>query len=157
MTHFLVLGLALLLGMVAGLRMFTAPAVLCWAGMLGLIDLDRSWALWLGHPVTLTLFTLAAIVEMITDQLARTRPRTALTQFGGRLIMGGVAGALLGSTHGYTVGGIGAGITGAALGTIAGVALKRRFAGGHPLFYGLIEDAVAVLAGLSIAASVGAV
>ena len=58
MTHFLVLGLALLLGMVAGLRMFTAPAVLCWAAMLGWIDLDRSWALWLGHPVTLTLFTL---------------------------------------------------------------------------------------------------
>ena len=36
MTHALVLLLALLIGVVAGLRAFTAPAVLAWAAMLHL-------------------------------------------------------------------------------------------------------------------------
>ena len=50
MTHFLVLLLALLIGVVAGLRALTAPAVVAWAAMLDWINLDGTWAEWLGHP-----------------------------------------------------------------------------------------------------------
>ncbi len=39
MTHVLVLLLALLIGVVAGLRSLTAPAVVAWAAFLGWIDL----------------------------------------------------------------------------------------------------------------------
>jgi hypothetical protein len=45
MTFFLVLLFALLIGVVAGLRAMTAPAVVAWAGALGWINLDdaRRW------------------------------------------------------------------------------------------------------------------
>ncbi len=39
MTHVLVLLLALLIGVVAGLRSLTAPAVVSWAAFLGWINL----------------------------------------------------------------------------------------------------------------------
>ena len=38
MTYFLVLLLALLIGVVAGLRALTAPAVVAWAGALGWLN-----------------------------------------------------------------------------------------------------------------------
>ena len=41
MTHALVLLLALLIGVIAGLRAMTAPAVVAWGAFLGWIDLDR--------------------------------------------------------------------------------------------------------------------
>ena len=44
MTHALVLLLALLIGVVAGLRTFTAPAVLAWAAFLQWINLSGTWA-----------------------------------------------------------------------------------------------------------------
>lgn len=44
MTHFLVLLLALLIGVVAGLRAFTAPAAVAWAAALSWINLDGTWA-----------------------------------------------------------------------------------------------------------------
>ena len=52
MTYFLVLLLALLIGVVAGLRALTAPAVVAWAGALGWINLDGTWAQWVAHPIT---------------------------------------------------------------------------------------------------------
>ena len=48
MTYFLVLLFALLIGVVAGLRALTAPAVVAWAAMLGWINLDGTWAQWVG-------------------------------------------------------------------------------------------------------------
>ena len=44
MTYFLVLLFALLIGVVAGLRALSAPAVVAWAGALGWIDLGGTWA-----------------------------------------------------------------------------------------------------------------
>jgi uncharacterized membrane protein len=42
MTYFLVLLYALLIGVVAGLRALTAPAVVAWAGVLGWRTRSRS-------------------------------------------------------------------------------------------------------------------
>ena len=52
MTQVLVLLLALLIGVVAGLRALTAPAVVAWGAFLGWIDLDGTWAEWVAHPIT---------------------------------------------------------------------------------------------------------
>ena len=49
MTHVLVLLLALLIGVVAGLRALTAPAVVAWAAFLGWIDLHGTWASWVAN------------------------------------------------------------------------------------------------------------
>ena len=113
MTHFLVLLLALLIGVVAGLRSLTAPAVVAWAAMLDWINLDGTWAEWVGHPITVAVLTVLAVGELITDKLPKTPSRKSPMGFGARLVMGAFAGAVIGTAWGYTFGGLGAGLIGA--------------------------------------------
>ncbi|OBG84631.1 DUF4126 domain-containing protein [Mycobacterium sp. NS-7484] len=155
MTHFLVLLLALLIGVVAGLRAFTAPAVVAWAATLSWINLDGTWVEWLAHPVTVTVLTILAVGELVTDQLPSTPSRKTAVQFIARLITGGFAGAVIGTAWGYTFGGLGAGLIGAVLGTLGGYEARKRLVaatGGRDLPIALVEDAVAVLGGLGVAA-----
>ena len=155
MTHFLVLLLALLIGVVAGLRAMTAPAVVAWAAALQWINLDGTWVSWLDHPVTVTVLTVLAIVELVTDQLPSTPSRTAPMQFAPRLVTGAFAGAVIGTAWGYTVGGLGAGLIGAVIGTLGGFATRKSLVArhdDHDLPVALIEDAVAVLGGFAVAA-----
>ena len=44
-----VLVLAILIGIIAGLRSMTAPAVVSWAARLGWIHLNSSWLAFLGY------------------------------------------------------------------------------------------------------------
>ena len=101
-THFLVLLLALLIGVVAGLRALTAPAVVAWAAMLDWINLDGTWAEWLGHPITVAVLTVLAVGELITDKLPKTPSRKTPMQFFARLATGGFAGSAIGTAWGYT-------------------------------------------------------
>ena len=72
--------LALLIGVVAGLRAMTAPAVVFWATNLGwlhvgatsLAFLDYSWVRW--------ILTVLALGELVTDQLPSTLSRSAPAQ-----------------------------------------------------------------------------
>lgn len=155
MTHFLVLLLALLIGVVAGLRAFSAPAAVAWAAALSWINLDGTWVEWLAHPVTVTILTILAVGELVTDQLPKTPSRTTPMQFGARLITGGFAGAVIGTAWGYTIGGLGAGVVGAVLGTLGGYEARKRLVAandGRDLPIALVEDAVAVLGGFAVAA-----
>ncbi|MBO0884901.1 MAG: DUF4126 family protein, partial [Mycobacterium sp.] len=102
MTHFLVLLLALLIGVVAGLRSLTAPAVVAWAAALHWINLNGTWASWLGHPVTVAIITVLAVAELAGDKLPKTPSRTAPPSFGARIALGAFAGAVLGTAWGYT-------------------------------------------------------
>ena len=95
MTFFLVLLFALLIGVVAGLRALTAPAVVAWAGALGWINLDGTWAQWVAHPITVAVLTVLALGELVTDQLPSTPSRRVPMQFGARLATGGFSGAVL--------------------------------------------------------------
>ncbi|CDO33458.1 DUF4126 family protein [Mycolicibacterium porcinum] len=155
MTHFLVLLLALLIGVVAGLRAFTAPAAVAWAAALHWINLDGTWAQWLAHPVTVTVLTVLAVVELVTDQLPRTPSRKTPVQFIARLITGAFAGAVIGTAWGYTFTALGAALVGAVIGTLGGYEARKRLVArndGHDLPVALFEDAVAVLGGFAIAA-----
>jgi uncharacterized membrane protein len=154
-THSIVLLFALLIGVVAGLRTLTAPTVVAWAVLLHWINMDGTWASWVGHPVTVTILTILAVIELITDQLPKTPDRTTAWQFGARIILGGFAAAVIGTAWGYTWSGLGSGIIGAVLGTVGGYAARRRLTAandGHDLPIALLEDAVAVLAGFGVAA-----
>lgn len=155
MTHFLVLLLAMSIGVVAGLRALTAPAVLAWAALLHWINLDGTWVSWMGHPLTVTVLTVLALIELVTDKLPSTPDRTIAVQFGARILLGAFAGAVLGTAWGYRWSSLGAGMIGAVLGTVAGCRLRTRLtsaAGGHDLSVALLEDMVAVLGGFGIAA-----
>ena len=54
----LTLILALLIGIVAGLRAMTAPAAVSWAATLGWLNLDGSWLAFLGYRYTPYILTL---------------------------------------------------------------------------------------------------
>jgi uncharacterized membrane protein len=154
MTHALVLLLALLIGVVAGLRAFTAPAAVAWAAMLDWIVLDGTWAQWVAHPITVAVFTVLAVGELVTDQLPKTPSRKTPMQFIARLISGGFAGAVIGTAWGYTIGGLGAGVVGAVIGTLGGYEARKRLVaanGGRDLPIALLEDGVAVAGGIIIA------
>src|SRR6202022_3345262 len=60
MSHIAVLVCALLIGVVAGLRALTAPAVVSWAAFLGWVDLDNRGLHWLGHPPPVTVLPIGA-------------------------------------------------------------------------------------------------
>jgi uncharacterized membrane protein len=154
-THLYVLLLALLIGVVAGLRSLTAPAVVAWAAALHWINLNGTWASWLGHPVTVAVITLLAVAELVGDKLPKTPSRTAPPSFGVRIVLGAFAGAVLGTAWGYTWTALGAGAVGAVLGTVGGYQVRTRLVAlhGHDVSIALLEDAVAVLGGFAIAAT----
>lgn len=143
MTFYL---LALLIGIVAGLRAMTPPALVAWAVHLGWLDLSGTWLGFFAHAWVRWLLTLLAIIELITDQLPSTPSRTVPIQFGARIATGALSGAAIGSAGGATVGGLLAGIAGAVIGTLGGRALRARLASvfGSDRPAAFIEDAVAI-------------
>src|SRR5712691_2552135 len=148
--------LGLLIGAVAGLRAFTAPAAVSWAAYLGWLHLDDTVLAFLGYAWTPWILTLLALVELVTDQLPSTPSRTVPVQFGARILTGALSGAAIGASSGLLiVGGI-AGIIGAVLGTLGARAARARLANtvGKDMPAALIEDAVAVLAAIFIVMAV---
>lgn len=161
MTYFLVLLFALLIGVVAGLRALTPPAVVAWAGALGWLSLDGTWAGWVSHPITVTVLTILALVELVTDQLPSTPSRRVPQQFGARLFTGAFAGAVIATgavlnpTAWVILGAIGAALIGAVIGTLGGAEARQRLVagnGGHDLPVALVEDAIAIVGGFAVVA-----
>ena len=147
MTHALVLLLALLIGVIAGLRALTAPAVVAWGALLGWIDVDGKWSEWVAHPITVTVLTIFLLVELVTDQLPKTPSRKTAPQFITRLLMGAFAGAVIGSAFFHTFSALGAGMVGAVLGTLGGAEARQRLASarsGQDRPGAILEDVVAV-------------
>ncbi|MGV8854921.1 MAG: DUF4126 family protein [Devosia sp.] len=141
---------ALLIGVVAGLRAMTPLAAISWAAFLGWIDFTGTPVAFIGNIITVLVLTLLAIVELVTDQLPNTPSRKVPMQFGARIVLGGVAGALL--LPGNWIIGLILGAIGAVIGTLVGANVRARLAGsfGRDLPAALIEDAVAILGALVI-------
>ena len=83
--------LALLIGIVAGLRTMTAPAAISWAAYLGWLHLDGTWLAFLGYFWTPWILTVLALVELVADQLPSTPSRTVPIQFGARMVTGAIS------------------------------------------------------------------
>jgi uncharacterized membrane protein len=151
----MILLLALLIGVIAGLRAMTAPAAASWAAYLGWIDLGGSWLSFLGHWISPLVFTVLAVAELVTDQLPSTPSRTVPPQFGTRLLTGALAGAALGASGGMLFGGLIAGVIGAVIGTWGGRAVRAKLAAsfGSDRPAAFIEDAVAIAGAFLIVAA----
>jgi uncharacterized membrane protein len=151
----MILLLALLIGIVAGLRAMTAPAAISWAAHLGWLHLGDSWLAFLGYALTPWIFTLLAIVELVTDQLPSTPSRKVPVQFGARIVMGALCGAAIGISGGLAIGGAVAGVIGAVVGTLAGADIRGRLARsfGQDRPAAIIEDVVAIVAAFLIVAA----
>jgi uncharacterized membrane protein len=117
--------LALLIGIVAGLRAMTPPALVAWAAHLGWLDLSGSWLGFLANVWVRWILTLLAVVELVNDQLPSTPSRTVPIQFGARIATGALSGAAVGAAGGAMVGGLLAGIVGAVIGTLGGAPSAR--------------------------------
>ncbi len=144
--------LALLSGIVAGSRAFTAPAAVSWAASLGGLNLAGSWLAFMGYAWMSWIFTALALIELITDQLPSTPSRKTPPQFGARLVSGALCGATLGASGGFWIGGLVAGVIGALIGTYSGAEVRARLAKafGRDPPAALIEDAAAIVLGLVI-------
>jgi uncharacterized membrane protein len=144
--------LALLIGVVAGLRAMTAPLAIAVAARLGWLDLSGTFLAFLGYKWTPAILLVAAIGELITDQLPSTPSRKVPIQFGTRILMGAVSGGAIGVVAGslWICAVIGA--IGAIVGTLGGSAARAKMAAafGKDRPAALIEDAVAILGAILI-------
>ena len=133
--------LALLIGVIAGLRAMTAPAAISWAANLGWIDVSGTWLSFFANQWTAWILTVLAVLELIGDQLPSTPSRTVPLQFGTRIISGALSGAAI-----LGVSGALAGALGAIIGTLGGRAVRARLAASFgsdpPAAY--LEDAIAI-------------
>jgi uncharacterized membrane protein len=138
--------LALLIGVIVGLRTMTAPAAVAWATYLGHLDLSGSWLAFFGNVWARWILTAFALVELVVDQLPSTASRTVPVQFGARITTGALSGSAIGAAGGSWVGGLVAGIVGAVIGTLGGRAFRARLAAafGSDRPAAFVEDAVAV-------------
>ena len=139
--------LAFLIGLVAGLRAMTAPAVVSWAARLGWIDLQGTPLAFLGAAVTPWIFTAAAIGELVNDKLPTAGSRKAPGPFLARIVMGALCGAAIGASSHALAAGLVLGAIGAVAGTLGGYALRARLAraAGKDLPIALLEDALAIV------------
>jgi uncharacterized membrane protein len=147
--------LALGIGVVAGLRSLTAPAVVAWSARLGWINLYNSPLAFMGSKWTVVIFTVLAVGEFIGDQLPSTPPRTGAVGLSARIVTGALTGACLAVAGNAALwwGAI-AGIVGAVAGAYGGyharVGLVRSLR--VPDFViALPEDAIAIGLGLFLA------
>src|SRR5947207_12879563 len=83
------------IGIVAGLRSLTAPAVVAWAAHLGWLNLHSSPLAFMASTAAVAVFSLLAIGELIADKLPNTPKRTALAPLLARVLTGALCGACL--------------------------------------------------------------
>lgn len=149
----MVLVLAFLIGVIAGLRSIMAPAVVSWCAGVGSLHLDGTPLHFLSLPVTRWILGIAALGEVVNDKLPKTPSRKVPPQFIARIVTGALSGAALGTAGNSLVGGLIAGAFGAVAGTLGGAECRARLVhaiGGKDLPIALLEDAIALVGGILI-------
>jgi uncharacterized membrane protein len=148
--------LAFLIGVVAGLRSMTAPALVAWGVRLGRLRLEGSPLAFLGSAAAAWLLTALALAELVADKLPRTPSRTRPGPFAARILTGALSGAALtaGSGGSLALGAL-CGALGAVAGTLGGYTARNRLVpalGVPDSVVALAEDAVAVGGALLVVA-----
>jgi uncharacterized membrane protein len=149
-----VLFLAFLIGVIAGLRTMTAPAVVAWAANRHWLNLLNSPLAVMGSTAAVGVFTLLALGELIIDKLPSTPNRTRLLGLIGRGVLGGLSGAVVAVSGAQSIA-LGAvlGVAGAIASAFAGYEVRKRLVRVlkvPDLVIALFEDALAIGGGLLI-------
>ncbi|HMI51903.1 MAG TPA: DUF4126 family protein [Candidatus Saccharimonadales bacterium] len=152
MTPAIVLALAFGIGVIAGLRAFTAPTVVAWAAYLGWMHLHHTRLGFLGSLITVVIFTLLAVFELVNDKRPTTPSRTEPGGLIARIVTGGFSGAAIGVASGQLVlASVLLAAVGAVAGAFGGYQIRSRTvrALGVPDYrIAVIEDLVAIGGGL---------
>jgi uncharacterized membrane protein len=141
---------AFLIGCICGLRSMTAPAVVAWGAHLGWLHLQGSLLAFLAQPVSLVVFSVFALGELIADKLPFIPARTAAGPLAVRVIFGALCGAgmCISSAASVPLGALLGGLGGVA-GAFAGYTYRRRLAAlARDLLLAVGEDLVAIGGGL---------
>ncbi len=150
--------LSFLIGVVAGLRSLTAPALVAWAARIGWLRLDTTPLAFAGSTAAVIILTVLALGELVADQLPSTPARTAPPGLIARIVLGGFSGACLAASAGSSLA-VGAilGAAGGIAGAFGGYQARTRTVkalGVRDLPIALLEDALAIGAGIAIVAAV---
>jgi uncharacterized membrane protein len=142
-----VLLLAFLIGFFTGLRSLTPTAVTAWASYSGWLKVPSPLS-WIGTTTAAVIFTLLALLELVTDKLPKTASRTAPPGLIARILLGALSGACVASAGGIEIV-LGAvlGIVGALAGTYGGYQARTRLVqalGTPDLVIALLEDLVTI-------------
>lgn len=144
----LLISLLFVLGFINGLRTLIPVAALCWGAHLHWFSFAHTPFAFLGSAVSLWVFTVLAVGELIGDKLPKTPPRTRVFPFVARVVIGAAAAAALASVAGAPLAiGFSAGAVGALLGTPVGYLVRRALtvrAGISDLPIALLEDAITI-------------
>jgi uncharacterized membrane protein len=149
-----VLALTFGIGVIAGLRSLTAPAVVSWAARLHWIFLVNTWAVFLEYASPAYIFAVLALAELVNDKLPTTPSRTTTGPFVARIMLGAFSGAALCASANQSAA-VGAvfGALGAVAGTLGGYEARTRLVRtlrAPDLVIAVVEDAVAVGGGLFV-------
>ena len=148
-----------LVGFLTGLRTMTPIAVLCWMAMLGRIVMAPGWVEFAAHKISVGIFSVAALAEIVVDKLPSTPSRLREPGLIARMVFGGVCAAILASTRGYSiVAGAPIGILGAVAGAFCGWFIRTRTVAAlkcsdFPI--AVIEDVVAVSGSILVCLAFG--
>jgi uncharacterized membrane protein len=152
MAVWVVLLLALLIGVVCGLRSMTGPAVVCWGAHLGWLNLEKSHLVIFTSFLALIVFTLLAIGELVADKTPKIPARITAVPLTARIIFGALCGAALAIAGAASVGmGLFLGALGALVGAYGGYNVRRSVTAGGKLpdlVIALVEDLIAVGGGI---------
>jgi uncharacterized membrane protein len=149
-----VLLLAFLIGVVAGLRTMTAPAVVAWAAHQQWLNLHNSPLAFMGSTVAVAILTVLALGELVVDKLPSTPSRTEPLGLIARSVLGGLSGASVAAAGAQSIVlGVVLGVAGAMVGAFSGYQIRRRLVSALKVpdfVIALLEDAVAIAGGLLI-------
>jgi uncharacterized membrane protein len=138
----------LCIGIIAGMRALTAPAVTSWAVRLGWLDLTGFHFARFGTTITAIVLSLLAALELFNDKRPNIPARTAPMGFGARLFTGTLSAIVIfASAHQSLIVGALLGAIGALIGTFGGYHLRRyltQVKGFPDLYVALAEDFIAV-------------
>jgi uncharacterized membrane protein len=148
-----ILALAFCIGVIAGLRSLTAPAVVCWAAHFGWINLYGSRLSFMAAAATAVIFTILALAELATDKHPDAPIRTTLGLLTARLALGALSGAALGVvSHSLALGAV-FGAIGAIFGAFGGHGVRDKIVRAlhlRDLWIAPLEDVIAIAGGLLI-------
>ena len=141
-----------LIGLLTGLRSMTPIAVLCWMTMLGRVpavhDSMHGWMSFVANRISVAVFSLAALAELVGDKLPNTPSRTQAPGLIARIVFGALCASILAATSEYSIiAGILLGAFGVLAGTFAGWFVRTRAVSAlrcPDLPIALLEDAIAV-------------
>ena len=114
------------IGIVAGLRSMTAPAVVSWTGHVGWLGLSNGPFWFMATVPAVLILTPWSLFELVIDKTSKIGNRTELLGLGFRIVTSSFSGAAVSSAAGADLAiGMVSGLFGGMIGTFGGYYLRR--------------------------------